>query len=148
RSSAFAAASSSCGDTSAPPTSTSTSMSSAATTSAGGADGASASASASTGSARACSDCDGLCVDLDHDPSHCGRCDHACDDAAPECVAGACVVPACTSLFPCPHDHTCCGDSCCPPYAVCCADEATGALACVSAPDGGAVACPSSCCAP
>src|SRR4029077_6834448 len=37
--------------------------------------------------------CNGMCINLDSDPSHCGRCDGTglCPDDAPICSGGRCV---------------------------------------------------------
>lgn len=48
--------------------------------------------------------CAGSCVDLDHDPEHCGGCDRACDDGL-ACAQGLCSVA-------CGPTATACGESC------------------------------------
>jgi len=48
--------------------------------------------------------CAATCVDLDHDPEHCGECDRACDDGL-TCHEGLCGVA-------CGPTTTACGESC------------------------------------
>ena len=43
------------------------------------------------GCAAAFAPCDGLCVDVDHDPAHCGGCDQPCDPGL-ACLEGQCSV--------------------------------------------------------
>ncbi|HVY48488.1 MAG TPA: FG-GAP-like repeat-containing protein, partial [Minicystis sp.] len=59
-----------------------------------------------TGGAPSCATnetaCGGACVDLAHDPAHCGACDRACG-AGQACSFGACEVP-CTKTLGFPND--------------------------------------------
>jgi hypothetical protein len=46
--------------------------------------------------------CDGVCVDLEADPDHCGRCDHPCEALAgsiPFCSSSRCVNAVCRPGF-------------------------------------------------
>ena len=107
--------------------------------------GASPDAGTGASPGGACAVCGGSCVDTASDPHHCGACDNVCA-ARLVCDRGACGMPACLVQGPpCPNDHVCCGDACCPPWEMCCAALDAGAPSCVSVEAG---ACPSACAGP
>ncbi|MEZ4453385.1 MAG: MXAN_6577-like cysteine-rich protein [Nannocystaceae bacterium] len=109
-------------------TATATSLGETTTTTSG--PGEPTSASEPTGGCPApLEPCDGACVDLGHDPGHCGGCGLACDDGL-ACVEGACDLACGASSTPCGGscrdlevDPEHCGacDHACPP-GVGCAD--------------------------
>ncbi len=113
----------------------------------GGSGTSASSATSSTagagGATGACAACDGLCVDTQNDPRHCGACDHACSGATPLCDHGACSAAPCDVTGPiCPLDHLCCGDACCPPWKMCCNTPGKAAPTCEDLDAG---ACPTTC---
>lgn len=81
-------------------------------------------------------DCNGTCVDLQSNPSHCGSCDHACPSYS-TCIAGACI---CTY-------KVCGGYNCCSPTEDACTTDGR----CTTTPtcQGAAEVCtstPNNCC--
>jgi len=54
-------------------------------------------------------DCEGICVDMQVDPSNCGACGVRCDPGE-SCVSGACRCGG--SGADCGADETCCGIAC------------------------------------
>lgn len=91
--------------------------------------------------------CEGVCVDPQHDPAHCGGCDQPCA-AGLVCVDGACTVACGGELLTCAgacvdpqHDPAHCGgcDQPCAPEAAC------QAGACVAACDAPQADCSGSC---
>jgi hypothetical protein len=82
--------------------------------------------------------CNGACVDLGHDPLHCGSCNNACGDEQ-ACVNGHCGCPAgttdcggtCADLATDPQNCGICGDVC-PPGQACVAGLCTSPPSCCS----------------
>ncbi len=87
--------------------------------------------------------CDGLCVDLEHNPDHCGECDQSCAEGL-TCLEGQCGVACgaaatacgetCTDLSLDPTNCGECGHACSPDVACtdgsCTPDCAEGELLC------------------
>lgn len=75
-------------------------------------------------------ECAGVCVDLDHDPAHCGGCGQACDPGL-ACLAGQCAVA-------CGPGSAECGGACVdldvdPAHCGACDDACDPGVACVAA---------------
>lgn len=73
-------------------------------------------------SGRSC--CGNGCVNLQNDPHNCGSCGKRCEGALAYCGDGTCQVPPCGPLTElCAPSSICCGNTCCPVGALCCADQ-------------------------
>jgi len=67
--------------------------------------------------------CSGTCVNLQNDPSNCGKCGNICQAPTAFCNNGVCQSPTCEANVFCPANTTCCGNGCCTNIQICCEDQ-------------------------
>lgn len=62
--------------------------------------------------------CDGVCVNTENDPRHCGGCGATCEGADNFCTGGSCEPIPCEG--DCTDPEVCCGTVCCGDGQICC----------------------------
>jgi len=67
--------------------------------------------------------CGGACVNLQNDPTNCGKCGNTCQAPMSFCNNGACQAPTCEAGTVCAAGTTCCGNNCCSNIQICCEDQ-------------------------
>lgn len=70
--------------------------------------------------------CDGVCVDINTDPTNCGKCFKNCPGPHAVCINLECEqAPCMVDDIECPVSNFCCGTACCVFENLCCANGAT-----------------------